>query len=134
VAKKGKGNYRGNKRHVMDGNSTSSKRQCVDPPSSWCSPVTATTVAPKWTYIPPPAQQSTPVSSQLPAFNMPTSRANSPPRFFFPDDVIGDSPSDKPPSREEKYMKYRDARFPLAGIMRENGGIFEWMAGRRGRA
>jgi len=83
---------------MMDGNTN--KRQCfdlVDPPSAWCTPVVAST------------HPVTASSSQLPLFTMPVS----------PDIPL--------PPREEKYMKYRDARFPLAGLFREEGGIREWM-------
>lgn len=116
------------------------KRQRVDAPSEWCSPVAMAapinTVIPKWTFTPPPASQSAPMPSSLPAFNMPPLRSNSPPRFFFPE--INNSveqqqqeqqPS-KPPEDAErpgKVLKFRDPKHPLAGLMKEEGGVFEWM-------
>lgn len=114
------------------------KKQRVDPPSAWCSPVTASThpIAPQWTYTPAPFQQSTSAPPSLPPFSMPPMRPNSPPRFFFPADVSGDRDPTPPlehpsPPREEKYMKFRDPRFPLAGLMREDGGVFDWMRKNR---
>jgi len=63
-------------------------------------------------------------------FNLPPMRPNSPPCFFFPEEFTADSDPtpqlERPPPREEKYLKYRDARFPLAGLMREDGGVIEW--------
>lgn len=116
------------------------KRQRIDPPSAWCTPVTASThpIAPRWTFNPPPAQQSTPVPSQLPAFNMPPMRPTSPPRFFFPEDALDNErspapPLERPPPRDERFMKFRDPKFPLAGIMREEGGVLEWMAANKKR-
>lgn len=118
------------------------KKQRVDPPSAWCSPVVGPShsTSSAWTYTPPPCvQQSTATTppSLLPPFSMPSMRAGSPPRFFFPfpDSVASNSSANSaaerdpapPPPREEKFMRYRDPKFPLAGLMKEEGGVVEWM-------
>ena len=123
------------------------KRQRVDAPSEWCSPVVAmaapaSTAIPKWTFTPAPASQSTPTpsSSFFPAFTMPPLRSNSPPRFFFPepDDVVEQQQQEQQQqkqlllagedaARPDKVLKFRDPKHPLAGLMKEEGGVFAWM-------
>lgn len=57
-------------------------------------------------------------------------RPNSPPRFFFPEEVFEETER-PPPPREERFMRFRDAKFPLAGLMREEGGAFKWVAANK---
>lgn len=99
------------------------KKQRVDPPECWVPSA----------FAPPPsaaraASDSSGVPSTLPVFSLPLPEIpTSSPYDPFASDSHGETEA-KNALVDIRRAKFKtDKRFPLAGILREDGGIFAWM-------
>jgi len=99
------------------------KKQRVDPPECWVPSA----------FAPPPsaaraASDSSGVPSTLPVFSLPLPEIPTPsPYDPFAPGSHGEAEATNAlvDSRRAKFKT--DKKFPLAGILREDGGIFAWM-------